>query len=226
MATSYTLTVVIDNAVLALHSKDSLCIAKKVNRDYDVIFQGAAPVPTGDQQLLLANNTFQWTEEYRVFLTQSFGNGVLISHSTTPVEINFGQAAIWKDGSLQPAVSADTSQWDFADGSSPDTTFAVESAPISLHAAVEQSTGGGKYSSIYVDPDIHMGDTRVELTPRNEYLVFWKKITTTEAMLAISETVGHKWKFATGKTTKTIRFGYAKPEAPSSALELPGWYEM
>ncbi len=203
-------------------------------------------MPTGDQQLLLASNTFQWTEEYRVFLTQSFGNGVLvsvfsvslslppshfdsaaqISHSTTPVEINFGQAAIWKDGSLQPAVSADTSQWDLADGASPDTTFAVESAPISLHAAVEQSTGGGKYSTIYVDTDIHMGDTRVELTPRNEYLLFWKKITTTEAMLAISESVGHKWKFPMGKTTKTIRFGYAKPEAPSSALELPAWYEM
>ena len=30
MATLYTLTVVIDNAVLALHSKDSLCISKKV----------------------------------------------------------------------------------------------------------------------------------------------------------------------------------------------------
>ncbi len=30
MAT-YTLTVTIDNAVLALHSKDSLCIAKKVS---------------------------------------------------------------------------------------------------------------------------------------------------------------------------------------------------
>jgi len=93
MAT-YTLNVNIDDAVLALHSKDSLCIAKKVNGIYDVVFQGASPVPTGDQQLLLANNMFQWTEEYRVFLTQSFGNGVMISHSTNPVDISFGQAAI------------------------------------------------------------------------------------------------------------------------------------
>jgi hypothetical protein len=30
MAQVYTLNVLIDNAVLALHSKDSLCIAKKV----------------------------------------------------------------------------------------------------------------------------------------------------------------------------------------------------
>ncbi|SPQ25513.1 86d7d136-d8f3-4032-b247-2e46fde6a79f [Thermothielavioides terrestris] len=226
MAQVYTLNVLIDNAVLALHSKDSLCIAKKVNGVYDVVFQGAAPVPSGDQKLLLANNQFQWTEEYRVFLTQSFGNGVMISHSTTPVEISFGQVAIWKDGALQPAVTADTSTWDLVDGSSPDTTFAVESAPISLHAAVEQSTGGGQYSTIYVDPDIHMGDTRIELTPKNEYLVFWKKITTTEAMLAISTSVGHQWKFAPGKTIKTIRFGYATPEQPSSALEIPTWYEM
>ncbi len=56
------------------HSADSL----QVNGHYDVVFQGAAPVPTGDQQLLLANNTFQWTEDYRVFLTQSFGNGVMV----------------------------------------------------------------------------------------------------------------------------------------------------
>ncbi len=149
-----------------------------------------------------------------------------ISHSTTPVDITFGQSAIWADGSLQSAITADTSEWDLADGSSPDSTFTVESAPISLHAAVEQSTGGGKFSTIYVDPDIHMGDTRIELTPKNEYLLFWKKITTTEAMLAISTSVGHVWKFPKGKTSKTIRFGYAKPEAPSSALELPAWYDM
>ncbi|KAK4183267.1 hypothetical protein QBC35DRAFT_467432 [Podospora australis] len=225
MAT-YTLNVEIDNRVLALHSKDSLCIAKKVNGTYDVVFQGAAPIPTGDQQLLLGNNTFQWTEEYRVFLTQSFGNGVFISHATDPVDIRFGQSSIWKDGALQPAVTADTSEWDLSEGSSPESTFTVESAPISLHAAVEQATGGGKYSTIYVDPDIHMGDTRIELTPKNEYLLFWKKITTTEAMLAISTSVGHVWKFPQGKTSKTIRFGYAKPEQPSSALELPAWYEM
>ena len=149
-----------------------------------------------------------------------------ISHSTAPVEIAFGQSAVWADGFLQPAVTADTSEWDLADGSSPDTTFTVDSAPISLHAAVEQSTGGGNYSTIYVDPDIHMGDTRIELTPKNEYLLFWKKITTTEAMLAISVSAGHVWKFAKGKTTKTIRFGYAKSETPSSALELPAWYDM
>ncbi|KAK3903265.1 hypothetical protein C8A05DRAFT_14775 [Staphylotrichum tortipilum] len=225
MAT-YTLNVLIDNRVLALHSKDSLCIAKKVNGCYDVVFQGAAPIPTGDQQLLLANNVFQWTEEYRVFLTQSFGNGVMISHSTQPVEITFGQAAIWADGALQPAVTADTTEWDTADGSSADTTFTVESAPISLHAAVEQSTGGGKFSTIYVDPDVHMGDTRIELTPKNEYLLFWKKITTTEAMLAISVSVGHFWKFAPGKTSKTIRFGFAKPDQPAGPLELPSWYDM
>jgi len=123
-------------------------------------------------------------------------------------------------------VTADTNEWDLTDGSSASSTFTVESAPISLHAAVEQSTGGGKFSTIFVDPEIHMGDTRIELTPRNEYLLFWKKITTTEAMLAISHSVGHTWKFAEGKTVKTIRFGYAKANQPSSALELPAWYDM
>lgn len=67
-----------------------LTLLPQVNGIYDVVFQGAAPVPTGDQQLLLANNVFQWTEEYRVFLTQSFGNGVLVSllSPSLPVQIH------------------------------------------------------------------------------------------------------------------------------------------
>lgn len=55
-----------------------------MNGQYDVVFQGAAPVPRGDQQLLLANNYFQWTEEYRVFLTTAFGNGAMVCDSIFP----------------------------------------------------------------------------------------------------------------------------------------------
>lgn len=122
-------------------------------------------------------------------------------------------------------MTADTTQWDLPDGSSPQTTFAIESAPISLHAAIEQSTGGGKYSTIYVDPEIHMGDARIELSPKNEFMLFWRSINTTEAMVAISTTLGHKLTFAPGQTEKTVRFGYAKRNQPGSVLEMPTWYE-
>jgi hypothetical protein len=107
--TSYTLNVVIDNAILAYGSMDSLCIAKKVrsspgrrafsaqllitaeqvNGTYNVIFQGASPVPKPDQQLLVSNNTFAWIDEYQVFLTNSFGNGVFVSHPASISSFTF-----------------------------------------------------------------------------------------------------------------------------------------
>jgi hypothetical protein len=224
--TNYNLNIVVDEKILAMHSEDSLCIAKKVNGNFNVIFQGASPIPKPDQQLLVSNNTFQWTDEYQVYLTASYGNGVLIHQSSNQVPIAFGESAIFKDGSLQEAITADTSDWDLADGSGVDQTFVVDGAPTSLHAAVAQSTGGGKFSTIYVDPDIHMAVSRIELTPLNQYLVFWRKITTTEAMLAIATGHGHTWSFALGKTEKTIRFGYGVPNQPKTATEAPGWYDQ
>jgi len=223
MAT-YTLNIIIDDAMLAAGSSDSLCIAKKVNGSYNVIFQGASPVPKPDQKLLVTNNTFEWEDDYQVFLTTSFGNGVFIHASTNTVPIKFGELVQFEKGVLQDAVGADTSTWDSQSGAT--STFAVDGGPVQFHTAVQQSTGGGSFSTIYVDPHVHMGVSRIELTPINKYLLFWKEIQTTEAMLAISTGAGHEWSFPTGKTEKTIRFGYAKPNQPSSATEAPGWYDQ
>jgi len=222
--TTYSLNVVIDNAILAFGSMDSLCIAKKVNGTYNVIFQGASPVPKPNQQLLVSNNTFQWVDEYQVFLTNSFGNGVFIHASTNTVPIKFGEIVDFDKGILQDAVGADTTTWDAASGAT--TTFAVDGGPVNCHTAVQQSTGGGAFSTIFVDPHVHMGVSRIELTPHNQYLIFWKEVQTTEAMLAIATGAGHEWAFPSGKTEKTIRFGYAKANQPSSATEAPGWYDM
>jgi hypothetical protein len=97
---------------------------------------------------------------------------------------------------------------------------------VGFHTVVQQSTGGGAFTTIFVDPNVHMGVSRIELTPQNKYLLFWKEIHTTEAMISISASQGYEWEFSPGKTSKAIRFGYAKPNQPHSATESPGWYEM
>jgi hypothetical protein len=66
---------------------------------------------------------------------------------------------------------------------------------------------------------VHMGVARVELTPHNQYLLFWREIQTSEAMLAIATALGHEWSFPRGKTEMTIRYGYAKLNQPSTATE-------
>lgn len=81
MAT-YTLTVKIDPAILNLGSKDSLCLARKVNDSYSVICMAAAPTPVAGQSMLLANVTIQWSEEFRVFLTEPVRDGVMVSIPT------------------------------------------------------------------------------------------------------------------------------------------------
>ncbi|KAH7399654.1 hypothetical protein BKA66DRAFT_437186 [Pyrenochaeta sp. MPI-SDFR-AT-0127] len=224
--TTYNLTVKIDDLILQSGSKDSLCIAKRVNGHYNVIFQNASPVPIGKQKMLIGNNEFSWQDKYQVFLTTNYGVGALVQQSTNPVDIKFGQSSLFKDSQLEAAVTADTSEWDTGSGSGQDSTFAVESCPASLHTGVRASTGGGDWSTIYVDPDVHMTTSRIELTPQNQYIIFWKKITTTEAIIAISTSKGFEWNFPQGKTAKTLRFGFAVPNKQSSQLEEAKWYEM
>ena len=71
-----------------------------------------------------------------------------------------------------------------------------------------------------------MSVRRIELIPHDQYLIFWKEIQTTEAILAISTSVGYEWSFPNGNTDKTIRCGYVKPNQPSNATEALGWYDL
>lgn len=51
----------------------------------------------------------------------------------------------------------------------------------------------------------------------------WKNEISTEAIWALAETDGNKVVFNPGQTTKTIRYGYALPDAPTAGEE-PAWY--
>ncbi|KAI5806435.1 hypothetical protein DFH27DRAFT_548024 [Peziza echinospora] len=219
MAT-YTLTVDIDSKVLGYGSDDSLCLAKKVNGIYNVIYQHASPRPKVGDVKLAHSNTFQWEDKYQVFFTSAFGEGALIRADTTRRDIKFGQLATFEGNDLQPAIKVSK---DIIANS--DSTFAVKNAPTKFHVVVAASTGGGSYSTIYVDPSVHMGSSKILLEPKNEYVVFWRNVTETEAITAISESESYSFSFEPGVTEKRIRFGFANENQPNSGEETPEWWE-
>ena len=75
-------------------------------------------------------------------------------------------------------------------------------------------------------PYSHGRVARIEVTPKNQYMLFWKEVHTTEAMFAIATSTGYQWSFGPERTGRTVRFGYFQPNQPSNATEAPDWYEM
>lgn len=57
-----------------------------------------------------------------------------------------------------------------------------------------------------------------------QYYLFWKNEIRTEAMYALNADKGTKFSFKPGETSKTLRFGFATPDKPVTALEVPAWY--
>ncbi|KAI0766822.1 hypothetical protein BD413DRAFT_614826 [Trametes elegans] len=83
----YDLTVNIDPDMLRdlLDFGYNLCIAKKVNDAYTVVWQGSS--------VLLADK-FAWTSQHEVFGTRSFVSGALVRASTNEEPISGGQTAV------------------------------------------------------------------------------------------------------------------------------------
>ncbi|TFK32228.1 hypothetical protein BDQ12DRAFT_728838 [Crucibulum laeve] len=80
----YTLNVKIDTDDLQRLKKSGykLCIAKKVNGIYNVVWYC--------EPHYFANNAFDWTEEYEVFGIKKFKEGALVKASTNPHDIESG----------------------------------------------------------------------------------------------------------------------------------------
>jgi hypothetical protein len=58
-----------------------------------------------------------------------------------------------------------------------------------------------------------------------QFAVFWDSRITGSTMIDYAEISRPlEFSFAPDETTKTIRFGYATPNAPSSVNEQPEWY--
>jgi len=215
-----TLVVRFDHGTLDAASSDSLCISKKVNGVYNVVFDNAAPKPHVGQKKLLTNNTFKFTTEYQVYFTQDYTNDALINSATDPKDIDLGQVVEWKDNDITDPAKADIKVLTVEQAKS---SFAVKNAPKGFHAAVKASTGTS-FSTIFVDPNEHMSGGTITLTPKNEYILYWYNITDTEYIHEVFETDAFKFTFPPGDSTRTIRFGYATQDEPVDGSESPNFY--
>jgi len=143
---TYSLTVNIDSTQYPVlkNSGYNLCIAKKVNGVYNVVWSGTT---------FLQNNFFQWVEDYQVFGQLTFTPGALVRAQTLDQDIQFGQTCVLEaDGVMDSATGP-------IDNSG---TFHVINDFGPIHVGVNGSIGG-KFLPIYVTPAIVSGEA--DLSP-------------------------------------------------------------
>ncbi|TKX24114.1 hypothetical protein C1H76_3682 [Elsinoe australis] len=226
MAT-YTFTLLIDSKVLAIPSPDNFCIAKKVDGKFTTVFQDASVQPSRDgQKTLITKNEFKWTDKYRIFATATYEHGLLVASATNNVVIAFGQKTIYDKNIFGDAATAALGEFSRASGpQSHEDSFLVNNIPSVLHAAVECEVGGA-WAPIYVDPNAHLSTINKQLTPMNEYMLFWDSMVQTDSMIDQSRyAFPYTFSFPAGSTSKTIRFGYATPDKPTAG-EPAKFYPM
>ncbi|THG95100.1 hypothetical protein EW026_g6491 [Hermanssonia centrifuga] len=94
---TYTLTVNVnsDDVLRLKQAGYKLCIAKRVNGKYDVVWSGAD---------FLVKNTFKWDSEFQVFGSQTFEGGLQVSADTEEQDIKFGETCTLDQyGRMRPA---------------------------------------------------------------------------------------------------------------------------
>ncbi|KAK2055668.1 hypothetical protein LY76DRAFT_648197 [Colletotrichum caudatum] len=215
--TSFTLTVSIDKAILNTQSDDKLVIARKVNGSLNTVFDGYSIASSSQWKKLLSTTEFKWTENFKVFLVSSINPGEPVTANTNEVEISPSFLTKYANNQLSDPEKQGAGA--FAKPGS----FGIADVPSKLHAGVKMSTAGGSWSTIYVDRSNHVGTAKITLQPQNEYFLMWRNEVSTETIWALAEIDGHKVVFPEGVTTKKIRYGYAKPDAPVPDEE-PAWY--
>ncbi|KAJ7727555.1 hypothetical protein DFH07DRAFT_930768 [Mycena maculata] len=161
-----------------------LCLSKKVNNDYCVVW-------TGSQ--FNAVNTFQWTESYQVFGANTFQNGALVQATSAAVDIAFGQTAILDDtGTMQPAT-----------GPISGASFSVTNEYQPINFGVNQSINGN-FLPIYLDQSLTViGDET--FTPIISVLAFFSKQLQTSSMYSKATSSAIEVTY-NGTTTKTVSY--------------------
>ncbi|KAL1945652.1 hypothetical protein VTO73DRAFT_1654 [Trametes versicolor] len=165
---SFSLTVTVNSADIAplKAAGYKLCLAKKVNGTFNVIWQGGN---------FLYRNTFTWSSKYQVFGADDYANGALVQASTEVVAIQFGQTAtLDANGSMHPAGGTPNSSG----------TFRVSNQYGAINIGVNGFLNG-VYAPIYVSPTPFVSGP-VDLTPEEEVLVWFDTTHVTGMMIAES----------------------------------------
>ncbi len=151
--------------------KYSLCFAKKVGTDYNVVWKSSMK--------FLQLNSFKWTPLYELFGTNVFEGGVTVKASTHNNICGLGQTCtLDSNGKLGSAVDGGT-----------DIALHLENEYGPIHAGVNQLVTGidGKLESlpIYVSQSqIVKGNT--DLTPKESVLIWFEQNIETSTMFSTS----------------------------------------
>jgi len=183
---TYTLQVNIDPSIFPTlaNAGYKLCIAKKVNNQYTVVWSGTT---------FLVKNTFQWTEEYQMFCTQKFTAGALVSASTVDQPIQYGQTCtLDKIGQLGPATGT----------ISPTGTFYLVNNYSAINPGVNGNLGG-TFSPIFVSPNPVVPGSTNGLSPIIRILAWFdlQLVTSTMFLDSVSNSIETVYQ---GTTTHTI----------------------
>ncbi|KAK6502678.1 hypothetical protein TWF506_003256 [Arthrobotrys conoides] len=213
----YTLIIELDQDVIRNQSTDNLCIAKKVNDAYTVIFAAGSVVPTNPDtiQQMTNSTTFSWRDKYRVYYAAQYSAGMMVSSSTNHQEIKFGQTVTYTPQTgMEPATGEanDSGQ------------FVVTGSPGGQYRVAVEVESGSSWVPIFVDPESHGGDPTTTLTPKEDYALYWSNTTETNSMIATTLTPSYSFSYAPGQDSTTLRYGYKIPDHPGPGEQF-GWYQ-
>ncbi|PSS06600.1 hypothetical protein PHLCEN_2v3658 [Hermanssonia centrifuga] len=174
-----------------------LCIAKRVNGKYDVVWSGGA---------FIASNSFAWDAEFQVFGALKFQGGFQVKAGTNPEELKFGQSVVLdSNGVMQPATGP-------TDKSG---VFKVQNNYGAMCIGVNAKLGGA-WSPIYLSQTPFASGV-VSLTPIEKVLVWFDALSSTGTMLVDAVTNSIELDF-TGKTSQSVTYA-SDPNKPGNG----GW---
>ncbi|KAF3107451.1 hypothetical protein TWF102_000369 [Orbilia oligospora] len=203
----YVLHIELDDAVIANASSDTLCIARKVNNAYTVIFASGSVVPKKPEiKRMTDHSKFEWKDKYQVFFAAKYKAGLLV----WAVIIKYDS----KEGKLNPATGQGDNSGSFTVTGSPGGEFRV---------AVEFEANG-VWTPIFVDHEPRQGDPTTVLTPKHEYALYWSNSSETTSMIAKTRTPSYTISFGEEESSKTLRYGYTAKDQKDGNEQF-NWYE-
>jgi len=147
----------------------NLCFAKKVNNDFNVVWQA--------YNNYLHFNVFQWEPSYQLFGTVAFKNGGHVVKNTNPVDISLGQQCTLDHAGVLGSPST---------GGAPAAITLVNNyGPI--HPGLAQLSIGinenQAVTPIYVTPQEEVAGS-VELIPADQVMVWFEQSIDTNTMFS------------------------------------------
>ncbi|KAJ7456022.1 hypothetical protein B0H11DRAFT_1739596 [Mycena galericulata] len=186
MSNTFTLIVKIDpqQVTLLKEAGYSLCISKKVNNVYCVVWQSMS---------FSVTNTINWTESYQTWASVKFAEGALVRAETNAVPIAFGQTAVLSTaGVMGDATGAKTGG-----------SFVVVNEWQPCNIGVSQEING-HFSPTFVNPQKTIVGEE-ELTPIVSVMVFFDRTLETGTMFTRAKSSTCEVTYM-GDSTKTVSY--------------------